>query len=122
MTRILLCLILAAAAWAQEPAERERALQNKLVAVCCWNESIAFHRSDTALQMRMELHRLIEEGRTDAEILGWFKSKYTERVLMEPEGTKSTVAYALPVVITLLGLGLVVLLLRRWTRAGAVPA
>ncbi len=117
MLRILLFLILAAAAWGQDPTERERALQQKLVAVCCWNESIAFHRSDTALQMRLELRQLIEQGRSDDQILAWFKTKYTGRVLMEPEGTKSAIAYALPAAAVLLGLGLVVLLLRRWTRA-----
>lgn len=122
MLRILLFLILAVAATAQDPTERERALQNKLVAVCCWNESIAFHRSDTALQMRLELRQLIDQGRTDAEILGWFKTKYTGRVLMEPEGTKSAVAYALPVAAVAIGLFLVILLLRRWTRATPAPA
>jgi cytochrome c-type biogenesis protein CcmH len=118
----MLCLILAAAAWGQDPSERERTLQQKLVAVCCWNESIAFHRSDTALEMRLELRRLIDDGRTDAEILAWFKTKYTERVLMEPEGAKSALAYALPVVAVVIGLGVVVLLLRRWTRAHPAPA
>jgi cytochrome c-type biogenesis protein CcmH len=122
MLRILLFLILAVAATAQDPTERERALQNKLVAVCCWNESIAFHRSDTALQMRVELRQLIDQGRTDAEILDWFKTKYTGRVLMEPEGTKSAVAYALPVAAVAIGLFLVILLLRRWTRATPAPA
>ncbi len=122
MPQILLFLILAVAATAQDPTERERALQNKLVAVCCWNESIAFHRSDTALQMRVELRQLIDQGRTDAEILGWFTTKYTGRVLMEPEGTKSAVAYALPVAAVAIGLFLVILLLRRWTRATPAPA
>lgn len=122
MRWLLLCLILASLAFAQEPTPRERALQNKLVAVCCWNESIAFHRSDTALQMRLELRRLIDEGRTDEEILAWFKQKYTARVLIEPEGSKSLVAYALPVAVTLAGLGIVVWLLRRWTHPRAEPA
>jgi len=122
MLRILFCLILAVAAWAQDPTERERALQQKLVAVCCWNESIAFHRSDTALAMRLELRKLIDEGRTDAEILAWFKAKYTGRVLMEPEGAKSTIAYALPIVAVVVGAVVVLLLIRRWTRAHPAPA
>lgn len=122
MLRFLLCLILAAAAWAQEPTARERALQNKLVAVCCWNESIAFHRSETAMQMRLELRHLIEQGRTDEEILGWFKQKYTARVLIEPEGTKSVVAYAFPAAAAVIGLVVVIFVLRRWTQARPEPA
>jgi cytochrome c-type biogenesis protein CcmH len=122
MIRFLLCLLAAALARGQEPTPRERALQDKLVAVCCWNESIAHHRSDTALQMRMELHRLVEEGRTDAEILDWFKNKYTARVLIEPEGAKSVAAYALPAAAAMAGLVIVVWLLRRWSAPPAGAA
>lgn len=122
MLRLVLCLILAAAAWAQEPTARERALQDKLVAVCCWNESIAFHRSDTALQMRLELRQLMDQGRTDEEILSWFKQKYTARVLIEPEGTKSLVAYALPAAAAVVGLLIVLLVLRRWSQTRPEPA
>lgn len=122
MIRFLVFLLLAAAAWAQDPTDRERALQQKLVAVCCWNEPISVHRSETALGMRVELKRLIDEGKSDQEILAWFRAKYTERVLIEPEGTKSAVAYALPAVAALLGLGVVVLVLRRWTKGAEAPA
>ncbi len=107
------------AARAQEASPRERALQDKFVAACCWNESIAHHRSPTAMEQRLELSRLIKEGRTDREIIDWFKAKYGARVLMEPEGSLSLTAYTLPAIAALLGLAAVILILRRWARKAA---
>ncbi len=107
------------AAHAQEASPRERALQDKFVAACCWSESIAHHRSGTAMEQRLELSRLIKEGRTDREIIDWFTAKYGARVLMEPEGNLSLTAYTLPALAALLGLGAVILILRRWARNAA---
>lgn len=100
----------------QDPTARERALQQKLVAACCWSESLAVHRSQTSLDMRVELHKLIEQGKSDAEILQWFKTQYGARVLIEPEGASSILAYAFPFLGLLLGLYVVIRVLRRWAR------
>ncbi len=109
-------LVLVQPAAGQEASARERALQDRFVAACCWNESIAHHRSPTAMEQRLELSRMIQAGRTDREIIDAFKAKYGSRVLMEPEGSLSLTAYALPALAGLLGLALVVWILRRWAR------
>lgn len=109
-------LVLVQPAAGQEASSRERALQDRFVAACCWNESIAHHRSPTAMEQRLELSRMIQAGRTDREIIDAFKAKYGARVLMEPEGGLSLTAYALPALAGLLGLALVVWILRRWAR------
>jgi len=109
-------LVLVQPAAGQEASSRERALQDRFVAACCWNESIAHHRSPTAMEQRLELSRMIQAGRTDREIIDAFKAKYGARVLMEPEGSLSFTAYALPTVAGLLGLAVVVWILRRWAR------
>jgi len=100
----------------QEVSARERALQDRFVAACCWSESIAHHRSPTAVEQRVELSRMIQAGRTDREIVDAFTAKYGARVLMEPEGNLSLTAYALPALAGLFGLALVVWILRRWAR------
>lgn len=102
---------------AQDPSSRERTLQNKLVAACCWSEPISIHRSETSIEMRVQLKHLLDEGKSDAEILAWFKKEYGARVLIEPEGTASLIAYALPTFAAVAGLLLVVFVLRRWVRA-----
>lgn len=114
--------LLAPLATAQEASARERSLQDKFVAACCWNESIAHHRSPTAMEQRLELSRMVQAGKSDREIIDAFKAKYGARVLMEPEGNLSLTAYTLPALAALLGLAAVVLVLRRWARAAAKPA
>jgi cytochrome c-type biogenesis protein CcmH/NrfF len=95
-------------------APLERALQEKIVAACCWNESIAVHRSETAAAMRAELKLMISQGLTEAQILGCFKTKYSSRVLIEPEGAASTVIYAIPVILTVAAGAALIWLIRRW--------
>jgi cytochrome c-type biogenesis protein CcmH len=108
----MLAMVFAAAG--QEASPRERALQDKLMGACCWSETIAHHRSETAMEQKLELSKLIQEGKSDSEILDWFKAKYGARVLVEPEGSLSLTAYTLPAAAVALGLGVVVLILRRW--------
>lgn len=108
-------LLLAAVVWAQAP-DRARALQEKLIAPCCWSESVAAHRSEVAAEMRAEIARMVQEGRSDREILDFYKAKYGTRILMEPEGQLRVWAYTIPAAAAVLGLGLVVWLIRRMVR------
>jgi cytochrome c-type biogenesis protein CcmH len=118
--RIVLLMILAlsavTAAWAQTNRDRARALQEKLIAPCCWSESVAMHRSVVAAEMRAEIARMMQEGRTDREILDFYKARYGTRILMEPEGRLRLWAYTIPVVAVLFGLALVVWIIRRMVR------
>jgi cytochrome c-type biogenesis protein CcmH/NrfF len=129
LTGIIFAIAVFAAPWTmlprasgQEAGGRERALQDRFVAACCWNESIAHHRSPTSMEQRLELSRMIQDGRSDREIIDAFKAKYGARVLMEPEGNLSLTAYTFPALAAVLGLFAVVLILRRWARTAAKPA
>ena len=114
---VVLCLALG---WgAESAAEREKRLQEKLIAVCCWNESIAVHRSGTAAEMRAELHAMLADGKSDVEILNAFTAKYSKRVLAVPEGPESVVMYALPAAAGVLGLLIAWRVLRRWLQRPA---
>lgn len=112
------CVATVLCAYAQDPSPRERALQEKLVAACCWSESIAHHSSGKAGEMRLELHQMLEAGRSDEEILGAFQVKYGKRVLMEPDGGTRAVAYLIPVAGGVSGLSVVILVIRKWARQG----
>lgn len=112
---ILVALLMAAAVWGQATG-RIRALQEKLIAPCCWSESVAAHRSEVAAEMRAEITRMVQEGRTDREILDFYKAKYGTRILMEPEGQLRVWAYTIPALASILGLVLVVWLIRRMVR------
>lgn len=109
-----LAVCAAAYAFAQEP--RVKRLQEKLMAPCCWAESVAVHRSEVAAEMRAAIERMVAEGRTDREILDHYKAQYGARVLMEPEGAKRAWVYAIPIAAAALGAWLVVWIIRRMAR------
>ena len=54
-----------------------------------------------------QLRRLIAEGKTDAEVIAWFKARYGEWAILEPsrEGF-NLVVWILPAVVLLAGVGL----------------
>ncbi len=83
------------------------------MAPCCWSESVASHRSEIAAAMRAEISRMVSEGKSDREILDYYKAKYGARVLMEPEGELRLWAYTVPVIATLAGLAIVSWIIRR---------
>jgi cytochrome c-type biogenesis protein CcmH len=103
-----------------EQQARIRWLESRLIAPCCWSETIATHRSEIALQMKLEVARLVAEGKTDREILDRYKQRYGMRVLVEPEGSRRWVMNVVPVVAVLLGLAFTLWVMRRWLRSRAV--
>jgi cytochrome c-type biogenesis protein CcmH len=105
-------VVLVAALWGQDSG-RIRALQEKLIAPCCWSESVAIHRSEVAAEMRAEIARMVQEGRSDREILDFYKAKYGARILMEPDGQLRIWVYTIPAAAAIAGLALVVWIIRR---------
>jgi cytochrome c-type biogenesis protein CcmH len=91
-------------------------LENSLLAPCCWAEPVARHRSDVALEMRGEIVQFVAEGRSDREILDFYKQKYGSRVLVEPEGARWWWMHVVPLAVLALGLLAVLMLLRKWLK------
>jgi cytochrome c-type biogenesis protein CcmH/NrfF len=127
MTRFALLLLLVAssiAAVASDAAsadpsqqQRIRRLEESLLAPCCWAEPVSVHRSEIALEMRLEIERFVAEGRTDREILDHYKGLHGTRILIEPEGLARWWVYFIPSLAAALGLALVVIIIRRLLRA-----
>jgi cytochrome c-type biogenesis protein CcmH len=116
-------VISGAAALAQPPAaEQARVLhlEKSLLAPCCWNESVATHRSEVALTMRAEIARMVAEGKTDQQVLDYYKQQYGARILVEPEGSKWWWMHVIPVIVIALAVLGLVLFIRRLSRP--VPA
>ena len=84
-----------------------------MIAPCCWVEPISVHRSDIAMQMRLDIEKSVAKGQTDQEILNHYKGIYGARILMEPEGTKRWLVYLTPALVAAAGLALVVFVIRR---------
>jgi cytochrome c-type biogenesis protein CcmH len=73
--------------------------------------------------LRAEILAQVEAGSTDAQVLEYFVARYGERILAAPAARGfNWAAWIVPGAALLLGAGLAVWLLRRWTRASSAAA
>ena len=80
----------------------------------CLNESIADSDAPVAADLRREVRRLMGDGKSDGEIKDFLSARYGDFVLYRPPFKASTALLWLgPFVLLLLGLGVLLLYLRR---------
>jgi cytochrome c-type biogenesis protein CcmH/NrfF len=66
--------------------------------------------------MKREIEEFVRQGKTDREILDFYKQKYGARILVEPEGALWWWMHAVPFAVLAASLAVVGLVLRRWLR------
>jgi cytochrome c-type biogenesis protein CcmH/NrfF len=54
--------------------DQGRMIEERLLAPCCYTQSIAEHGSEIARQMRNEVTRMVAEGGTENEIVRHYKA------------------------------------------------
>jgi cytochrome c-type biogenesis protein CcmH len=126
----VLALILTAPALAQQPArhvdeEQVHTIAMQLRCVVCQNLSVADSPSEMANQMRALIRERLAAGQTPSEVVEYFVDKYGEWILLEPRRRGFTVlVWLMPPLALLIGLGIVAVLIARWTRrpSPAAPA
>ena len=130
---VILALLLSAAqsAHAIDPlpfvdAEREarfRVLVAELRCLQCQNQNLADSDSEIAKDLRREIFDQLEAGRSDDEIVAFLVDRYGEFVRYRPALNTSTLLLWLgPGLILLLGVGAVVVHLRRRQQSGTAAA
>jgi cytochrome c-type biogenesis protein CcmH len=117
---ILLGIVLATppAVTPQQRALVEK-LEHALLAPCCYQEVVATHNSEQAKAMRAEIAAMVAAGKTEREILDYYKQRYGARILAEPEGAQWWVMNVVPIIMLAGGAIIVVRLLRKWRRGAA---
>jgi cytochrome c-type biogenesis protein CcmH/NrfF len=117
---LVLLIVLGAAAVGADTApttpeqqQRIRKLEESLLAPCCWAEPASVHRSEVAQKIRLQIPKMVSSGLTDREILDYYTREYGARILIEPAGALRVWVYFIPVAASTLGLGLVLLAIRR---------
>ena len=96
---------------------RVRELSAELRCPVCQGESILDSPAELAQQMRAVVREQLRAGRTPEEIKAFFVGRSGEWILLEPAMTGLNIGlYAFPVLLVIGGLGLVALVVRRWTR------
>jgi cytochrome c-type biogenesis protein CcmH len=116
---IVFCLFVVNPLWAATAPDiddQTRAIAQELRCVVCQNLSVADSPSEMAQQMRGVVREQLQAGKTPQEVKDFFVSKYGEWVLLAPT-TKgfSLLIWVLPFVVLILGIGLALWLVRRWS-------
>ncbi|MPZ66016.1 MAG: cytochrome c-type biogenesis protein CcmH [Pseudonocardiaceae bacterium] len=96
------------------PVDRAYELQQQLRCPVCTSVSIAESQSDTAVAMRRAVDEQIAAGRSNTEIIDYFRARYGDWVLLDPPARgRTTLLWLLPAGAALLGLAAVAARARR---------
>jgi cytochrome c-type biogenesis protein CcmH len=115
-------LCLSAVALPDVGTDRVSALTNRLLAPCCWRESVSVHKSPVADDLRQRITTEVAEGRSDEAILNSLIREYGKRILREPEGAQQHWLYWIPVVAVVLAALALARFLRRSTASQPLAA
>ena len=128
---IVIVLVVATGASAQQPAghlgeQDVQEVASQLRCVVCQNLSVADSPSEMAAQMRGLVRERLAAGDSREQVVQYFVDRYGDWILLSPRPRGFTlVVWVLPAVAVAVGLAIVVVLVRRWTRrptsAGATP-
>ncbi len=121
---LCLCLVIVAPSTvaAQTPVEPnshvagETTLEGRLLAPCCWNQTLDIHESELARELRTEIRRRLAAGEASSVIEDNLVARYGERIRAVPKGKTLTGMGAwLTLVFALAGIGIAVVVIR-WAR------
>ncbi len=101
---------------------RYHALIDELRCLVCQNQTIAESNADLASDLRREVYRMVEEGRSEAEIAEFMVARYGDFVLYRPPLRTSTVLlWAGPFLLAGIGLTVLAMHHRRRRRTPDAP-
>lgn len=98
--------------------QQVRHVASQLRCPVCQNESVADSPSQVASEMRQLIRQKLKQGQSEQQILDYFAKVYGSGILMDPPKRGfGLLAWAQPVLVILIGLGLIGFGLNRWIKA-----
>ena len=99
-----------------------RAIDEALIAPCCFTQQVSVHQSPAAEEVRRDVRERLRAGQTREQILEAYVARYGPRILAQPpaKGIARSL-YVLPVLLLVVSGGVVILAIRRFTRRPASP-
>jgi cytochrome c-type biogenesis protein CcmH len=105
--------------------QRVQAIGAQLKCPVCQGESVADSQSQLAQQMRGVIRQQLQEGKSEQEVIQYFRSSYGDQIVWSPPWQGfSLLAWLVPIVLVLGGVFLLGFVLREWrtvTPTGATP-
>jgi cytochrome c-type biogenesis protein CcmH len=106
----------------QSYVEGASRLEGRIIAPCCWNQTIDIHGSEPSYQLRREIRRRLKAGESAEAIEASFVKRYGSRILAVPD-TSPLGSLATLLAVGFGGVGVAgYFMLRRWSRVGKLPA
>ncbi len=105
-----------------EPSAVARGIEHRLLAPCCWNETLDRHQSPLATELRAEVEARAARGETAEAIEADLAGRYGPRILATRSDAQFQSLYVAVGVFAVLALALAAVVARRWTRRAAAPA
>lgn len=103
--------------------DQTRAIEDQLIAPCCWSQPVSEHDSEIAQQIRNEVAAMVAAGKSRDEILNTFVARYGERILVTPRAKGfNTLVYLLPWAALPIGIWILYMLLKKLRAPATVPA
>ncbi len=122
---VALLAVLSALPLTPTQAAKVDKLEKELMSPCCYQQTIKDHMSDVAAEMREEVTAFVVQGRDEQEILNYYKAKYGDTILAEPDGLAGQILIGIPIAVFLLSTGLIALIVNKYlktrTLAPAIP-
>jgi cytochrome c-type biogenesis protein CcmH len=133
VNRVILALVVALASVAPAAAQQAvpHAVEERVVyevasqlrCVVCQNLSVADSPSEMANQMRAIVRERLAAGERPEQVIQYFVDKYGQWILLSPRRRGFTLlVWVVPMVATLIGLAVVAMVVRKWTRRGPAQA
>ena len=113
-------LLGAAPAWAEPPVKGEIALEQRLVAPCCWVQTLDVHDSPVARDLRAEIRRRLQAGEPASRIEADLVERYGDRIRAMPPGNPLAKTAAVVWAAVALAGVLLAVVVRRWVKRGKV--
>ncbi len=98
------------------PSETAKGIEHRLLAPCCWTETLDRHQSPLASELRAEVEARVERGETAEAIESDLAGRYGPRILAARSDAQFQSLYVAVALFAALALGVVVVVARRWTR------
>lgn len=122
---VIASLAIASAAYAQDKIPTDNdvlRVAKQLYCPVCPNTPLDVCETKACEDWRAQIRDQLSEGWTDQQIIDYFVAQYGQRVLAEPQRKGFTsLVWFLPVIVVLVGLGIVYEILRNWRKQKPAP-